>query len=65
MLTRLKQVLRSDDQDDLTGELLRRFWTRPSSGLMPRRSAAAAAPAPEATVVDLARWARARRDPGR
>ena len=55
MLTRLQQVLRSDDRDDPTHEVLRRFW-----GRAPGPTVQPALPRPP--VVDLAQWVRSRRE---
>jgi hypothetical protein len=66
MMTRLKLVLGSDEQDDLTAEVLRRFWARSSVASRPSRPSSSTAPlAARATVVDLAHWVRARCDSGR
>ncbi|HEY8039825.1 MAG TPA: hypothetical protein VIF15_08540 [Polyangiaceae bacterium] len=51
MRQRLMHVLESDDQDELTSEVLRRFWTRAKP--LPARTAP-----DSARVVDLAQWAR-------
>jgi hypothetical protein len=57
MRQRFVQVLRSDDKDDATTYVLRRFWSRAEP--LPVRSERR----PEARVVDLTSWARSRRDP--
>jgi len=55
MRQRLVQVLRSEDQDSLESEVLKRFWARakPLPARVENR--------PEARVVDLARWSASRR----
>lgn len=55
MRQRFVQVLRSDDQDSLEAEILKRFWTRAKP--LPVR----VENRPEARVVDLARWTASRR----
>jgi hypothetical protein len=55
MRQRFVQVLKSEDQDSLESEVLKRFWARakPLPARVENR--------PEARVVDLARWAASRR----
>jgi hypothetical protein len=61
MRQRLMQVLSSDEQDDLTTDVLRRFWSRAKP--LPARPHVTQSPkCPDARVVDLAAWARAHRD---
>jgi hypothetical protein len=55
MRQQLLQVLRSDEQDDVTTCVLRRFWSRNEP--LPVRSERR----PEARVVDLAGYVRTRR----
>jgi len=56
MRQRFVQVLRSEEQDSLESEVLKRFWARakplPARGQENR---------PEARVVDLAQWTASRR----
>ncbi len=57
MRQRLVQVLESDERDDIDGDVvLRRFWSRAKP--LPARIGTPA----QATVVDLARWTRERRE---
>jgi uncharacterized protein YjiS (DUF1127 family) len=56
MRQRLVQVLESDERDDVESEVLRRFWSRAKP--LPVRPGIA----PASTVVDMARWARERRE---
>ena len=55
MRQRFVQVLKSEEQDSLESEVLKRFWARvkPLPARVENR--------PEARVVDLARWAASRR----
>jgi hypothetical protein len=55
MRHRFVQVLRSEDQDSVENEVLKRFWARakPLPARVENR--------PEARVVDLAQWAASRR----
>jgi hypothetical protein len=56
MRQRLVQVLQTPDTDDLSSDVLRRFWTRakPLPARIERR--------PDARVIDLATWAQGRHD---
>jgi hypothetical protein len=55
MRQRFVQVLRSEEQDSLESEVLKRFWARakPLPARVENR--------PEARVVDLAQWSASRR----
>jgi hypothetical protein len=55
MRQRFVQVLKSEEQDSLEAEVLKRFWARakPLPARVENR--------PEARVVDLAQWAASRR----
>jgi hypothetical protein len=55
MRQRFVQVLRSEDQDSVENEVLKRFWARakPLPARVENR--------PEARVIDLARWSASRR----
>jgi hypothetical protein len=55
MRQRFVQVLRSDEQDSVADEVLRRFWERAKP--LPVR----VENRPEARVVDLVQWAASRR----
>jgi hypothetical protein len=55
----LLQVLGSEDNDGEMTDVVRRFWTRAKP--LPARTERR----PDAQVVDLARWARAHREPAR
>jgi hypothetical protein len=56
MRQRLVQVLQTPERDDVSSDVLRRFWTRakPLPARFERR--------PDARVIDLAAWAHSRQD---
>ena len=59
MRQRLVHVLQTDERDDASSDVLRRFWARAKP--LPARFESR----PDARVIDLAAWAQSRHDVAR